>query len=232
MRLVKLAEMRQLLHAGAAVGGPEIDEHGLAAIVGKVELAPVKAGDGEVGELIAHLAAEGRVACKRRGGGGGLSAGGRLLIQSREHLRRHTAALVVYDLALPVEDDGLRHGGGPAHEVPDHLVLILHRKGHDPVLAELVQVLLRIVSHDIRVQGQHGDVVLMRLVKLAEMRQLLHAGAAVGGPEVDKHRLAAIVGKVELAPVKAGDSEVGELIAHLAAEGRVARPVCHRCVRL
>ena len=86
----------------------------------------------------------------------------------------------------------------------------------------LVQVLLRIIIHNIGVQGQHGDVALMGFVQLAEMRKLLHAGTAVGSPEVDEHRLTAVVGKMELASVQTGDCKVLELLPDLAADRRCA----------
>ena len=128
---------------------------------------------------------------------------------------------------MTVQDDGLRHGGGPAHKVPDHFVVIFHGEGHHPVASVLVQVFLRILVHDVGVQGQHGNVALMSLVKLTEVRKFLHAGSAVSGPEVDEHGLAAVVGQVELAAVQAGDREVLELLPDFAALGRIARPVCH-----
>ena len=89
----------------------------------------------------------------------------------------------------------------------------------------LVQVFLRILVHDVGVQGQHGDIALMGLVKLTEIRQFLHARPAVCGPEVDEHGLAAVVGQVELASVQAGDREVLELLSDFDADRCIARPV-------
>ena len=127
---------------------------------------------------------------------------------------------------MTVQDDRLRHGGGSAHKIPDHFVIVFHREGHHPVASVLVQVFLRILIHDVRVQGQHGDVTLMVLVQLAEVWQFLYTWPAVSGPEVNKYRLAAVVGQVELASVQAGDREVLELLPNLAADRRIARPVC------
>ena len=127
---------------------------------------------------------------------------------------------------MTVQNDGLRHGGRSAHKIPDHFVVVFNGKGHHPVASVLIQVFLRVFVHNVGVQSQHRDIALMRLVQLAEIRQFLHAGSAVCGPEVDEHGLAAVVGQVELASVQARDREVLELLPDLAALRRIARPVC------
>ena len=129
---------------------------------------------------------------------------------------------------MTVEDDGLRHGGRAAHEIPDHLVVVLNGEGHRPLLAEFGKVLGGIGVHDVGMQGQHRDIALMRLVKLRKKRQLLDAGSAIGGPEVDEHRLAPLFMEMEGGAVQTCDAEIRELVAGLAAERRVRRPILGR----
>ena len=228
MGFVQLAEIRQFLHAGPAVGGPEVDEHWLSAVIGKVEFASVQARDCEVLQLLPDFAPLRRIArpvcrsCRDLL----CSVRGRLLVEGLQHLRRDGAALIVHDLTVPVQDNGLRHGGGSAHQIPDHFVVVFHGKWHHPVASVLVQIFLRFLVHDVGMQGQHRDIALMGFVKLTEIRQFLHAGSAVCGPEVDEHGLTAVVGQVELASVQACDREVLELLPDFAALGRGARPVC------
>ena len=216
--------MRKLFHAGAAISSPEVDEYWLAAVIGKMELAAVQAGDHEILELLPDLAALRRrtgVVSLRSRFGLSFPARRSLLIQGFQHLRGYGTALVVHDFAVAVQDDGLRHGGGPAHEIPDCFVVVFNGKWHHPVASVLIQVFLRILIHDVGVQRQHGDVALMSFVQLAEMRKLFHAGAAISSPEVDEHRLAAVIGKMELASVQTGDREVLELLSDFAADRRI-----------
>ena len=177
--------------------------------------------------MIADLIAERCVARPIHGGRGRalLTAPGSLGIELGQHFRGDGAALVIDDLAMTVEDDGLRHGCRAAHEIPDRLIICFNGEGHDPIAAKLSQILHRIIGDNIRVQGQHGDIALMLLVELTKMRQLFDAGAAVSRPEVDEHGLAAGFGQGKGAAVQTFNAEIGELIADLVSERCVARPI-------
>ena len=70
VRRRQVVEVGQLLHAGRAIGGPEVDEDHMAAMLRQVELSPADQVGSEVRQLIAHIRPYRRVACGVGGGRG------------------------------------------------------------------------------------------------------------------------------------------------------------------
>ena len=89
-------------------------------------------------------------------------------------------------------------------------------------IALVSEEFLRVLRHEVGVNGDHGDVALVGAIQRIEVGQLLYAGRAVGRPEVDEGDLAPLVREMEGASVVAGDAEILKRLADLAAHRRVA----------
>ena len=122
----------------------------------------------------------------RKGGPG--TAGGCLLVERFERPGCDGTLPVVDDHTIPVQDDRLRQGRGTVYDVPYIVILRVQSKGDAITLISKID--LRIVCHDRGVDSQHGNIIPVLTVEGIKVGQLLQAGSAVGGPEVDEGHFA------------------------------------------